>query len=494
VSEPNWQEIHKPQIRDQVKYIWSEFQKGGAAGKAGERGSGDKDGSSGLDIGVVTSGGGVAFMYVEGQILIREKYLDRVLDILGEDPRDDRKTRDTPEGQAPVEPLIPGVVVLHLSSRRGRGRAQLSVLDALRQIDRALGPGYATPNHVLTVAGNGGPCPATEPEEVYDGIEPYPSVCPGDAGAGISIYMADTGLLWYPGDRPASPDPGDTVTNEGTPHRWLAGVKGTLDRLEDMSGGQTIQPYEGHGTFVAGVARCMAPAAEIFVANAFKVAGSTLETHLARHLNEALAHGYDLFHLSVTAPTRKDLPLLSFEGWLRRLRQYKGVACVVAAGNSGLQLPTWPAAFPQVVSVGALAADWHSRALFSNYGPWVDVYAPGRDLINAFASGTYTCYTAPYGGPTWPGPGPGQVRTFYGMAKWSGTSFSTPIVTGLIAARMSRTGENGREAAAALLAEARSQAIPSVGAVLLPRCGKRGEERPCPAECCPHQHKPGCCC
>jgi hypothetical protein len=71
------------------------------------------------------------------------------------------------------------------------------------------------------------------------------------------------------------------------------------------------------------------------------------------------------------------------------------------------------------------------------------------------------------------------------MAKWSGTSFSTPIVTGRIASRMSRTGETARQAAAALLAEARSHAIPGVGPVLLPRCG----DAPDGPECCCHAHR-----
>jgi hypothetical protein len=118
--------------------------------------------------------------------------------------------------------------------------------------------------------------------------------------------------------------------------------------------------------------------------------------------------------------------------------------------------------------VGALASDWRSRAYFSCYGGWVDVYAPGQYLVNAFASGTYACQISPY---------TDEVRSFSGMAMWSGTSFSTPIVTGRIAARMTERGESAHEAAAALLDEARARAIPGVGPVLLPCCGDDDERR-----------------
>ena len=173
MSEPNWEEILAPTIRNQVSHIVNEFRKDGAAAEVGEV---SDNGSGGIDIGVVTSGDGVAFMYAEGQILVRENYLERVQEILEEPKPTVREILNEPKGYAPVEPLIEGTVVLYLSSPSDRPK--LTALEALDRIDRVLGPGYATPNHVLTVAGDVGPCPATEPEVVYDGIEPYPSVFP----------------------------------------------------------------------------------------------------------------------------------------------------------------------------------------------------------------------------------------------------------------------------------------------------------------------------
>ena len=388
----------------------------------------------GIDIKVARSEDRVDYLHADGQILVRDEYLGQVLEIL-ELPTE-QETRDAGR----IQRVIAGVVLLTLEDN------QPAVSDALDVIDQRLGRGIATPDHVLTVAGGEPPiCPATEPQEVYYDIEPYPSVSQGNGGTGVLIYMDDTGLL-----KDAASD-----------HPWLKGVQGDLDPLPpvDSSGAQPIPPYTGHGTFVAGVARCMAPAADIIVTNVFSTAGSGLESNWIQRLEAALTRGVDIFHLTIAARSRHDFPLIAFREWLKHLSEHGGAVCVVAAGNNGSRRPSWPAAFSDVISVGALGGDWRGRANFSNFGSWVDVYAPGRDLINAYATGTYKCHVDPY---------TNDVRKFYGMAKWSGTSFSTPIVTGLIASRMSGTGETARQAAAALLAEARAQAIPGVGPVLLP--------------------------
>ena len=477
-----WHEnLQNPRARDEAGFIVREFAE------------------HNIEIGgVATEHGGVAFMYAEDHILAREQYLGGiegiqpvqaasrprgVLDVL----------QDHGVVNVEVRRVVRDIVLLRLNpDRQGETRQEdvsesnevapegnggnsegndrppgenggipegnggpaegerPGVLHLLEHIDEEFGPGIATPDHVFTVAqGHPSPCPATEPQEVYDPA-PYPPICRG-GGDRVRIYVADTGVL-----------PG-TVNSTS----WLTGVSGDDDPR--TAGDGTILPYDGHGTFVAGVIRSQAPEADIIVRNVFNIAGSQLESVFVPDLYAGFGYGADIFHLTVASPTRCNSPLLAFEAWLADLRQHKGVVCVVAAGNNGDKVPPcWPAAFRGVISVGALGTDWRSRAYFSNFGGWVDVYAPGQNLVNAFATGPYICQVAPFAG---------EVRHFSGMAQWSGTSFSTPIVTGLIAARMARCGESGQEAAAALLARARAQAIPGLGPVLLPCCDDDDDQR-----------------
>jgi len=414
--------------------------------------------------------GGIAFMHDKDHILIREQHLGGVGGVGG--GRGHQLLADASKRRGVLDLLQDGdhvqevetvrvagdVVLLCLKPRRHKhtrdhdygdegGGEHADVLDLLGLIDDELGEGIAAPDHVLTAAQTLHPCSATEPEPPYLTAGPYPAVC-RDGGARVRIYQADTGL----------------VAGAAETFPWLAGVHGDPDPRE--SGG-TILPYGGHGTFVAGVLRCMAPEAQVHVANIFDIAGSARETDVARRLKAAFGFGFEILHITASCLTRKNIPPQALEGFLELLRPYKGVLCVAEAGNNYTRRPAWPGAFPDVLAVGALATDWRHRADFSNYGGWVDVYAPGEKLINAIGSGTYTYQIPPIP------PGTGQA-TFSGLAQWSGTSFSAPIVTGLIAARMARSGESAQEAAAALLASART--IPGVGRVLLPRSDDDDED------------------
>jgi hypothetical protein len=404
---------------------------------------------------------GIAFMYAKGRLLVRDQYLGGAGGPLGPQPIQDATKRrgvldilrENHVEQVEVTRIVRDIVLLRWDPYPGKGirrREPPDVPDLLKLIDEELGEGIATPDHPLTASQVMHPCSATEPQEVYPTAGPYPPLCRA-GGARVRIFVADTGL----------------VKDWAKTYPWLAGVQGDVDPRDNPGG--AILPYGGHGTFVAGVLRAIAPEAQIRVANIFDTAGSALDSEVAQRLNAtAFRFGFEILHLTASCMTRKNIPLPALGTWLEQLRAYKGVVCVAPAGNNPTRRPSWPGAFPDVLSVGALATDCRHRADFSNYGGWVDVYAPGQNLINAFGNGTFTCQIPPHAT---------LVRTFTGLAQWSGTSFSAPIVTGLIADRMAHCGESAREAAAALLAKARAQTSPGVGPVLLPCCDGDGHCR-----------------
>jgi len=356
-------------------------------------------------------------LHRDGAILVRDADLPRVAEIV---PGDVERS------------LINGVTLY-----RPHG---LDTETALDRIDRALGIGVATPDHALHIT-PAGCCPASEPEEVELGPSPKVNTDKASNGDGVSVSVVDTGFL------PSLVD---------ARHQWLEGVKGDNERVHPPY----IRPFEGHGTFVAGIVRCLAPAADVHVDGFLTNGGTIFESEIITQLDQALNRVPDIISLSAGTLTRHNLPPLSFEVfWENRLRHYKGTVLVAAAGNDHHRGPFWPAAFPWALSVGAL--DTHDeRAPFTNYGSWVDVYAPGADIVNAFPDGVYIYQEPPH---------EGTVHEFkHGMARWSGTSFSTPIVSGMIAQRMSATGETARQAADALLEKARANTRPHIGAILKP--------------------------
>lgn len=366
------------------------------------------------------------FLAMSGQIIVDDPDVDRV------------SARIVAWGLPAPQMLqaeVPGVALLGITG---------DVEAVCERIDREMGLGTASPNHMLNITPWLSLCPETEPVVAHeDDCWPPPSV-DSYAGAGVRVCIVDTGFLKGAESRSSQP--------------WLSGIASyDVDEPNAVSGvAGAIDPYAGHGTFISGVLRCIAPQTDVTVDGAMRVAGVVDEISLALALMEAIQRNPDVIHFGGGGYSRKGLPPKTLVAiYDRVLRHYGGCVVVAPAGNDADRAPFWPAAFPWAIGVGATTRDGLRRASFSNYGSWVDVFAPGEDLVNSYAEGTYTCVNG------------GETRQFTGMARWSGTSFSAPIVTGLIAARMSRTGETAQQAASALMHAARAQHLPGIGPRLL---------------------------
>lgn len=316
-----------------------------------------------------------------------------------------------------------------------RGDEEDDVLATLEELEEAgiVERGQVTPDHVVYVTIKGQLCPATEPE-MPRSRRPWPPQASYDKeipeDKKVRVTVVDTGL-WK-----------DAVGSTETPWLETDDVFAGNEDLEHVSA-SAIHEYAGHGTFVAGVIGCVAPETRIDVEGALPYGGAVYESMICEQIQDALTENRpQLVSISAGTHTRGGHPMLSFVMLAQnnKLDESDDVLIVAAAGNDESNEPFWPAAFakqyPWVVSVGSVDPD-RKVSDFSNYGDWVSVYARGRDLVNAFPKGTYKCYEPP---------NVNKIRKFDGLAQWSGTSFSTPIVTGLIAAEMRDNGGSARAA------------------------------------------------
>jgi len=169
----------------------------------------------------------------------------------------------------------------------------------------------------------------------------------------------------------------------------------------------------GHGTACAGIVAALQD-------NALGVTGVAPHSRVAA-VKAALDSGY--FYASANVPAFVycaemgfDVVSCSFysdevvpaERDAVRYCAANDVLVVVAAGNENSVHPLYPAAYPQVLSVGATIDAADNHAYFSNWGTWVSVAAPGWALSTTV-------------------PGAGYITGF------AGTSGAAPHVAGVAA-------------------------------------------------------------
>ncbi|MHC4324325.1 MAG: S8 family serine peptidase, partial [Planctomycetota bacterium] len=108
--------------------------------------------------------------------------------------------------------------------------------------------------------------------------------------------------------------------------------------------------------------------------------GSTADAVLAVYY--AVENGADIISNSWSTPNESRL--------LKDAVDYahsQGVIIVASAGNEDSNIPQYPAYYTNVISVAATDSD-DKRWPYSNYGDWVDIAAPGVDVLSLSAEGT----------------------------------------------------------------------------------------------------------
>jgi serine protease len=175
-----------------------------------------------------------------------------------------------------------------------------------------------------------------------------------------------------------------------------------------------------HGTHVAGIigatvnngvgAHGINPNVKILPIDVFNDSWGASDYVIAQGILYAIEKGAKVINMSLggyfSSPILEDAVKKAIDA---------GITVVAAAGNESTDMYSIPASYEGVISVGATDSKNH-LANFSNYGPSVDLVAPGVDVYS-------TVYD------------PTKGASF---AKLSGTSMASPIVAGVASLILSK--------------------------------------------------------
>ena len=252
------------------------------------------------------------------------------------------------------------------------------------------------------------------------------------------IAIIDTGVQWDHPDLAANIwNNTDEIPNNGIDddnNNFIDDVRGwdfvdnatTIDECIDIDcENEDNNPMDGsgHGTHCAGIAAAVTgngvgvagvcPNCRIMPVRAgFKVGdtGALKNDDIAEAIIYAAYNGADVISMSFGGSEDASIIYDAVE-----YAYSKGVILVASAGNNYGDVKNYPAAYEKVISVSSTTST-DGKSYFSNYGYWVDVAAPGSDILSTYINNDY--------------------KTL------SGTSMACPHVVGLVGLILSKKNSN----------------------------------------------------